>query len=1209
MALIDSGADENFISRAFVKESDLTIAGEGPGLVKSIHEKEEVCYGTVKLPAQFTDSTQRQRRDELECLVIDMPGLDIVLGYPWLEGVNPVIDWRERSWRFRYNLQNIQIIKPQNFKKELRRAQGYALLPRVQLASVAPELPKQFSDYADVFSEREAESLPPLEGRQHAIETVDGAEPPYGPIYNLSETELSTLREYLETSEEKGWIRRSVSPAGAPILFVPKADGSLRLCVDYRGLNKITIKNRHPLPLIGETLDRLRGAKVFTKLDLRNAYYRVRIRPGDEWKTAFRTRYGHFEYQVMPFGLANAPATFQAFINRALEGLLDISCVVYLDDILIYSGDPTEHEDHVREVLERLRRFGLYAKLSKCEFFTQSVEFLGYVVSTAGISMEVSRVDTITAWPIPRSFRDVQVFLGFANFYRRFISGYSGIARPLTGLLKGSQKGKKSGPFEWGPQEQAAFDQLKKAFVTAPVLAHFDPAKPGRVETDASGQAISGIFSQPEEWPAKDGLGPVWHPVAFFSRKMEPAEINYGTPDQELLAIVKSFEHWRHYLEGSQHPIEVITDHDNLRYFATTKELSRRQARWSLAMQAYDFLITHRPGKKNPADGPSRRPDYMSAPVGEDFALPTLRRKLQVARERGLLLEREELPDHQRGAGEDSVPAALVIRCGDLQPSLHVGKPRASPANDWSLECSLPRVSVAKAMETEDAYASPSNSFLPVLTALQLGDALAVEKRAELEGDHDPATGWSIDGEGLLRYEAKAYVPRDAAVRAEIMKICHDDPLAGHFGQRKTIALVRRKYYWPSMARDIRAYVTGCDICQRVKTPRQRKAGEMVPLGQPEYPFQSITLDFITDLPPSTDEITSEVFDALLVIVDRYTKRARYIPCSKTIDAPAFARLFVKHWFKDQGLPASIVSDRGSIFASKFWSALCYHLRVDRNLSTAFHPQTDGQTERQNQTLETWLRSYVCYMQDDWVNLLPLAEFAYNNAFHDSIGCSPNEACYGKSLDTRQGIANEPLRGEVPTAKERATQIVEVRQELENNWRKTKEQQAKWYNQNRRPVEYNIGTQVLLSSKNIRTVRISKKLDHRFLGPFTVTERIGKQAYRLKLPPKYSRLHDVFHVVLLKEYHQPTGNPPEIFQPDLIDGEEEWEIESLLDKRVNRNKLEYLVRWRGYGPADDQWIQKSELKHAMDLVREFEARQAPATPRRSSNRKKKDTQA
>jgi hypothetical protein len=398
-------------------------------------------------------------------------------------------------------------------------------------------VPKEFEDFKDVLDPSKNAPRERVADAEHAINLELGKRPPFQSLYNLSHSELEVLRQYLDSALTNGWIRRSTSEAGAPILFVPKKDGTLRLCVDYRGLNAITVKNRHSLPLISETLDRLSRANWFTKLDLKDAYYRIPIRRGDEWKTAFRTRYGHFEYIVMPFGLTNAPATFQAYINRALTGLLDDYCVVYLDDILIYSETREEHVRHIREVLQRLRKFALFASLKKCFFFRQEVEFLGFIVSTAGVSIDPSRISTVVGWPIPQSYYEVQQFLGLANFFRRFIRQYSRIVAPLTSLLKGSENGRKSGPFIWGEGELQAFRTIQAAFTQAPVLRHYDPAKPLRLESDASAYAIAAILSQLSDSE--------WHPIAFWSRKMSPAECNYETHDQELLAVVCAFKQWR----------------------------------------------------------------------------------------------------------------------------------------------------------------------------------------------------------------------------------------------------------------------------------------------------------------------------------------------------------------------------------------------------------------------------------------------------------------------------------------------------------------------------------------------------------------------------------------------------------------------------------------------------------------------------------------
>ena len=307
------------------------------------------------------------------------------------------------------------------------------------IAKKAPtKVPAKYSDFADIFSlDLASELFKYIRINNHAIKLVDGQQRPYGPIYNLGPVELETLKAYIETNLANGFIKPSKSPAGAPILFDRKSDGSLRLCVDYRGLNNLTIKNRYPLPLIGESLDRLGRAKQFTQLDLTSAYHRIRIREGDKWKTAFRTWYGHFEYQVMPFSLTNAPASFQGYINKILAEKLDIFVIVYLDDILIYTEDNGDgHVTAVRWILEQLRKFSLYANLKKCRFYQDEVWFLGYVVSSKGIRIEDKQIEAVKQWPELQSVRDIQLFLGFANFYRQFIRGFSRIAVLLTLMLK-----------------------------------------------------------------------------------------------------------------------------------------------------------------------------------------------------------------------------------------------------------------------------------------------------------------------------------------------------------------------------------------------------------------------------------------------------------------------------------------------------------------------------------------------------------------------------------------------------------------------------------------------------------------------------------------------------------------------------------------------------------------------------------------------------
>src|ERR1700712_4404850 len=356
------------------------------------------------------------------------------------------------------------------------------------------KLPEHYHEFLDVFSPEEAKKLPPLRGAgvDHRIELekVDGKTPevPWGPLYQMSRDELLVLRTTLTDLLDKGFIRVSNSPAAAPVLFVKKPGGGLRFCVDYRGLNKITKKDRYPLPLIYETLRNISKARWFTKLDVIAAFYNIRIAEGDEWKTAFRTRYGLYEWMVTPFGLANAPSTFQKYINWALRDYLDEFCSAYVDDILIYTdGSRKEHREHVKKVLVRLQKAGLQLDIDKCEFEVKETKYLGFVIDTEyGVRMDPAKVQAILDWEAPTSVRSIRSFLGFANFYRTFIKDYAKIAMPLTQLTHKDQD------FVWTQDTADAFEQLKRIFTTAPALVQFDPDRETILETDSSGWSIGG---------------------------------------------------------------------------------------------------------------------------------------------------------------------------------------------------------------------------------------------------------------------------------------------------------------------------------------------------------------------------------------------------------------------------------------------------------------------------------------------------------------------------------------------------------------------------------------------------------------------------------------------------------------------------------------------------------------------------------------------
>lgn len=921
----------------------------------------------------------------------------------------------------------------------------------------------------------------------------------------MSQTESEEVRKYLAEMQEKGFIVPSSSPAGSPILFVKKKDGSLRLCVDYRKLNAITVKNRYPLPLIGDLLDQLRQAKVYSKIDLRGAYHLLRIAAGEEWKTAFRTKYGSFEYKVMPFGLTNAPASFQHLMNDIFKDMLDISVIVYLDDILIFSNSDAEHQQHVREVLRRLREHQLFAKPEKCEFHTKRVEFLGFVVTPEGVEMDPAKVAAVVNWPTPTNLKELQSFLGFINFYRRFIGQFSHTARPLHDLTK------KAVEFAWDGRCQEAFEHLKQKITSAPILRHFHPEHETLVETDASDYALGAILSQREP-------GGEWRPVAFLSRGMTTAELNYPVHDKEFLAIFWSFSEWRHYLEGCNVLVQVLTDHRSLEYFLTTKQLNRRQARWAEFMADFHFRISYRPGAKAAKpDALSRRADHRP----KDTSATSLSQELNGHNHRPLL-DRDQL--------------LFTME-----------------------ECSAWTEILEEQARDEEAQ------------------KLLEEGKLKDEGER----GWTMEG--------RLFVPRTA--RTKVLADEHSSMAAGHPGIKKTRLNVKRWYWWPSWSTDCDAFVKGCVDCARTKHSRLAPAGMLQPLPVPSRAWADISLDHLTGIGESNG------FDAILVVVDRFTKMAVFIPARKEDTAADFASQFWKWVYPRFGVPDTIVSDRGPLFVSSFWAAMTEMTGVKRKLSSAAHPETDGQTEVVNQWLGQYLRLFTNFEQDDWADLLPQAEFAYNSTTHASTGVSPFEAHCGQQ--PRRSFLEPPR----PESQERDVEASEWFERMRGVHERVKaaivqaqEDQRKYFNRGRRDPVFQKGDLVWLSAANIQRLRKHEKLDYKHLGPYKVVERVGGNAYRLKLPD-YLRVFDVFHVSLLKKCEEDKfpDRPEPRTKPAHPTEDEEYEVEDVRarekkwDAKLRKRIWKWEVKWKGYPDYQTTWEPRESLAH-LEAFKAFENR-------------------
>ena len=1129
--LIDSGASRDFISADFVKANNLRSSNLTMPL------RIRLADGTLNATAtKLPDALIQLTPDftyETSLLVTRLSGYDGILGKPFLSRVNPTVDWAANTISSPFTLSGntlpepavrIQLITAKKMAKLLWKHQELDSFQLYLSPSTAtdpivthdPKPPDPFAPTTVLSPEHQLELHKLLQDTHRAvfdepdkvthagplqrIHIKEGSTPPRQRMYRMSPAELEELKKQLNTYLNKGWIRPSSSEFGAPILFARKADGSLRLCVDYRALNAITIKDRGPLPRMDELFDQLHGARYFTSLDLWSGYHQCRIHPDDVHKTAFMTRYGLYEFLVMPFGLTNAPAAFMRLMNNVLKPYLDKFVVVYLDDVLIYSKTEAEHIAHVNSVLSTLAQENLRVKITKCSFAQDSTTFLGYRVSSKGLSVDPKKVAAVANWPLPTDITSTRSFLGFTAFYRRFIKDYATIAAPLTDLTKTTV------PFPATLPQAAidAFQHLQSALLSAPVLAipFTGPTATFILYTDASTVGIGAVLLQDH------GNGP--QPICYESRKLSPAERGYAVHELEMLAVVHAVKIFRHYLEGCRH-FTLHTDHHSLKYFFTQRDLSRRQARWAQDLAPYqpNMTIEYRKGPENQADALSRLLHLSHLQVSTPVAQALL---------------------HQLA---DLLPAHIVLSDSIIDD--------------------------IKAAYASDPYYAP---------------------------DAKRPSFIKLNPDGLWYFNSRLCVPADPRLRQRLLYEFHDAPTAGHLGYTKTLNAVATHLWWPRITRTIRAYVSSCATCQRIKSSTQPTPGLLRPHDIPSRPWSHVSLDLITDLPKSTAP-DGQTYGSIVTFVDLLTKQAFFARANKSITAPQLAHLFIDHVISKRGLPSVIISDRDPRITSDFWQTLFKSLGSRLNMSTAHHPQTDGQTEVTHRTIEQILRAHVSPQHDDWSSWLPIAEFAYNNSVSASTHHTPFFANFGYHPTAPSSRVNPASDSDATGYLDALRDVqVTIARELEL----AKAQAAEQANRHRRPLTFNVGDRVRLSSEFINLADYpSSKLRPRYLGPFTVTAIVSPVSYRLALPESM-QLHPVFHVSLLLPWRVsddsefPDRSTPE--QPirsarDYVHGG--YEVERLLDVKLDEDPestartrsiiLMFKVRWAPpySDPSEDTW--------------------------------------
>jgi len=1084
----------------------------------------------IKTPTPTPQHTQRRqtRKSPVEIFSISGAAFHLLskrkagdeIFVATLEEIDSLIDQRSQEQERAAAIADLTV------KLTQRRQTPAQFAVSIQELDAEPVIPPEYADWTHVFSKAESDILPPHRSYDHSIELEGEGEKAlkYSPLYKMSAVELEAVKEYITDNLTKGFIEPSQAPFAAPILFVKKPNGSLRLCIDFRVLNSLTRKDRYPLPLIDETLARIANARIFTKLDIRQAFHRIRMDPASEEYTTFRTRYGAYKCKVLPFGLTNGPATYQRYMNDILFDYLDDFCTAYLDDILIYSEDPLQHQTHVKKVLQRLNDAGLQADLKKCEFGVTKTKYLGFIISTSGLEVDPEKVSVVSQWSYPSSVKGIQSFLGFCNFYRRFIRDYGIIAKPLVQLTKNNV------PFRFTEECKDAFDDLKLTLTSAPLLRHYRQDLRCLLETDASDGVVAGVLSQQH--------GEDWFPVAFFSKTMLPAELNYAVHDKEMLAIIRSFGHWRAELTGAPHQVRVVTDHKALEYFMTSKQLNARQARWAELLADYNFMITYRPGVHNPlADALSRKPDELD----QQNSAKKTQRLQQLLR-------------------QDQVDPVLLSR-------------EIRPPDD------------SDALALEIAHISPSFSVVhQVLEANRTASSLQALRKQALS---DNPGKFSMESD-LLLYDGRLLVPDVDHLRTLMIREVHDRVTTAHPSAKKTIQLLSSQYWWHGITSTVKQYCRNCHACRRIQVPRDKKPGFLHPLPVPSRPWEHITVDYC--------EFNKDKhgFNNVLVFIDRFSKQAISIPCQKTTDARELASMYIYHVYRYFGAPLTITSDRGPQFISRFWTTLCQILKTKRQLSTADHPQTDGQTEVYNQYLQRRLRPFVSYYQDDWSEFLPIMDYAQMTLPHDSLGgLSPFEVVHGYTPRTDWDWKIDLPDSATPADKLNTQQAIDFASRQRKAWEIARSnltvaqaKMARSYNSSRRTVDFDEGSLVWLDMRYFKTLRPSRKLDMPTNGPFRVLKKIGS-SYRLELPASM-KVHDVFPASKLrKDPNDPLpGQVQDKPLPINITGDDEWELEQVLACRKQRSNLSYRVTWLNHD-VDLDWYDASDLKYAPHKLKDF----------------------
>ncbi|KAK7247608.1 hypothetical protein RIF29_42494 [Crotalaria pallida] len=1075
LVLIDSGASHNFIAHSLVKRMGLPVAATPAFAVRlgdGYRKDSQGCCKDLEL-------VLAEHKVNSDFYLFDLGGVDVILGVAWLETLGDVkVNWRNLTMSFVHSGKNITVQGDPSLSKTLISSRSLLKVKEVEFASVLlcvvdredgerqssffakqdSQLQKLLDQFKHVFAV--PTGLPPVRDNDHRIPLKSGTDPINVRPYRYPHVQKNEMEKLVEEMLKSGIIRPSTSPFSSPVILIKKKDGSWRFCVDYRALNKATIPDKFPIPVIEELLDELYGATFFSKIDLRASYHQIRMFEEDIQKTAFRTHQGHYEFLVMPFGLTNAPATFQSAMNSTLKPFLRKFVLVFFDDILIYSRTWEEHLTHLQQVLETLEQHQFFANQKKCIFGQTMVEYLGHIISKEGVAMDQKKVQSILQWPIPKTVKALRGFLGLTGYYRRFIKNYGKIVRPLTELLK-------KGKFAWNSPAEEAFQKLQQMVTSAPVLAMPDFSKPFVIECDASGKGLGAVLSQEKR------------PIAFFSKALSDSTLAKSVYEKELMALVLAIQHWRPYLLGRR--FTVYTDQKSLRYLLEQRITTHEQQNWLAKLLGYEFDIVYKVGSTNKvADALSRKEEdrelqAISRPIWQDIDI----------------IDEEVRKD-------------------------------------------------------------------PVLEKI----------REDLVKDANSHPYYTLEGDKLY-YKGRLVLSSTSTWISKLFQEFHSTPTGGHSGVYRTYRRMAQSLFWIGMKGAIATMVEACHICQRSKYQASTPAGLLQPLPIPNAIWEEISMDFIVGLPKSKG------FDAVLVVVDRLSKYGHFIALRHPYTARTVAEQFIKEVVRLHGIPISIVSDRDSTFMSSFWQELFRLQGTQLKMSTAYHPETDGQTEVLNRTLETYLRCFVSEQPKGWHSYLSWAEYWYNTSFHTAAQKTPFEIVYGRPPPAlTKFIPGETL---VEAVAQDLMDRDEILKQLKFHLSRAQDHMTKFADRKRRPSLIQPGDWVYLKIRPHRQgsmpTRLHPKLAARYYGPYLVLKQVGAVAFKLQLP-ECARIHPVFHVSQFKRAVGGHVVEPELPKELEVDAAL-YQPESVLASRTitqHGEQIEQvLIKWQSKPAEEATW--------------------------------------